>query len=96
MKSKRTPARKKAKEIAKLLRAERPDYGYLKRIFQCLRQELDVTVTRASKKLPDVPTEQEIERFVIPQRTSTGRSPSSYRKFSRSRSASVIWGRAAG
>lgn len=63
MKVKRTPARKKAKEIAKLLRAERPDYVYLKRVFQCLRQELDVQVTRAPKKLPDVPTEQEIERY---------------------------------
>jgi hypothetical protein len=49
MKSKRTPVRKKAKEIAKLLRAERPDYAYLKRVFQCLRQELDVQVTRGLK-----------------------------------------------
>jgi len=63
MENKRTPARKKAKEIAKLLRTERPDYGYLKQVFQCLRKELDVPVTRASKKLPDVPTEQEIERY---------------------------------
>jgi integrase/recombinase XerD len=63
MKVKRTPAHKKAKEIAKLLRMEKPDYAYLKRVFQCLRQELDVPVTRAPKKLPDVPTEQEIERY---------------------------------
>jgi integrase/recombinase XerD len=63
MKVKRTPAHKKAKEIAKLLRTEKPDYAYLKRVFQCLRQELDVPVTRAPKKLPDVPTEQEIERY---------------------------------
>jgi integrase/recombinase XerD len=63
MKSKRTPAGKNAKEIAKLLRSERPDYSYLKRVFQCLRKELDVPVARLPKKLPDVPTEQEIESY---------------------------------
>lgn len=60
---KRTPAKKKARELAKLLRSERPDYGYLKSIFRHLREELDVPVTRASKKLPDVPTEEEIGRY---------------------------------
>lgn len=59
----RTPAKQKAKELAKYLRAERPDYDYLKRIFRHLREELEVPVTRAPKKLPDVPTEDEIERY---------------------------------
>lgn len=59
----RTPAKQKAKELAKYLRAERPDYDYLKRIFRHLREELEIPVTRAPKKLPDVPTEDEIERY---------------------------------
>jgi integrase/recombinase XerD len=63
MDTKRTPAKKKARELAKLLRSERPDYDYLKSLFRHLREELDVPVTRAPKKLPDVPTEEEIERY---------------------------------
>lgn len=63
MEPKRTPAKKKARELAKLLRSERPDYDYLKSVFRHLREELGVPVTRAPKKLPDVPTEEEIERY---------------------------------
>jgi hypothetical protein len=37
----RTPARTKAKELAKLLRAVRPDYAYLKQVFRELRKELE-------------------------------------------------------
>ena len=40
-----------------------PDYDYLKSVFRHLREELDVLVTRTPKKLPDVPTEEEIERY---------------------------------
>ncbi len=60
---KRTPAKKKARELAKLLRSESPNYDYLKSVFRHLREELDVPVTRAPKKVPDVPTEEEIERY---------------------------------
>ncbi len=59
----RTPAKKKARELAKYLRPERPDYDYLKALFKHLREELDVQVSRAPKKLPDVPKEDEIERY---------------------------------
>jgi integrase/recombinase XerD len=59
----RTPAKKKAKELAKQLRDERPDYAYLKSVFRHLREELQVMVTQAPKRLPDVPTEEEVERF---------------------------------
>ena len=62
-KIKRTSAKKKAKELAKYLRKEKPDYDYMKALFKHLRDELDVKVTRAPKKLPDVPTEEEIERY---------------------------------
>jgi len=59
----RTSARKKAKELAKLLRSERPDYVYLKRVFYYLRHELEVEVPHAAQKLPDVPTEAEMQRY---------------------------------
>ena len=59
----RTPAKKKAKELAKYLRSERPDYNYLKSIFKYLRQELEVEVSSSVKKLPYVPTEEEIRRY---------------------------------
>ncbi|MGH8995202.1 MAG: tyrosine-type recombinase/integrase [Acidimicrobiales bacterium] len=60
---KRTPARQKARQLAKHLRAERPDYTYLKEVFRHLRVELDVEVQREPKRLPYVPTEDEIRRY---------------------------------
>ena len=59
----RTPPKKKAKELAKLLRAERPDYSYLKSVFRALREELEIEVPRKEARLPQVPTEEEIRRF---------------------------------
>ncbi len=59
----RIPARKKAKELAKYLRSERPDYNYLKTLFKHLRQELEVEVSSSEKKLPCVPTEEELRRY---------------------------------
>lgn len=60
---KRTSAAKKAEELAKYLRNERPDYNYLLALFQNIRKILDVPVTSKSKKLPYVPTEEEIRKF---------------------------------
>ena len=59
----RTPAKRKARELAKHLRGERPDYAYLKDVFRHLRAELDVEVRREPKALPYVPTEAEIRRY---------------------------------
>lgn len=61
--SPRTPAKKKAKQLARHLRAERPDYAYLKQVFRHLREELEITPQKAPKKLPYVPTEAEIRSF---------------------------------
>ena len=63
MKKQRTSAKVKAKEIAKLLRGEHPDYNYLKRIFRHLRQELEIEVTHQEKKLPKVPTSEELQKY---------------------------------
>lgn len=60
---KRTPAKEKAKQLVKYLRSEKPDYNYLRSVFKYLRDQLNLEVTTNPKKLPDVPTESEIERY---------------------------------
>ena len=42
--------KQKAKQVAKLLRGERPDYFYLKELFRHLRTELKVVVQQKPKK----------------------------------------------
>lgn len=60
---KRTSTKKKAKQLAKYLRKERPDYFYIKRLFSDLKKELDIEVPKDSKKLPYVPTEEEVKKY---------------------------------
>ena len=60
---KRTPVRQKAKQFAKFLKQEYPDYDYLRELFRHLRKELGVEVTHKAKKLPYVPTEEEIDKY---------------------------------
>jgi integrase/recombinase XerD len=59
----RTSPKEKARELAKYLRAERPDYTYLKGVFRALRAELEVEVPKAEHRLPEVPTEEELRQF---------------------------------
>lgn len=59
----RTNPKKKAKQIAKYLRAEKPDYHYLKAVFRYLRAELEVPVQKNSKKLPVLPNEDELQSY---------------------------------
>lgn len=63
MSEKRTPASKKAKQIAKLLRSERADYIYIKEVFKHVRNELKIKVQIKPKKLPFVPSEEEVKRY---------------------------------
>jgi integrase/recombinase XerD len=60
---KRTSPKQKARELATTLRRERPDYAYLKSIFRALRVELDIQIPRAPKRLPYVPSEDEVRRY---------------------------------
>lgn len=60
---KRTPIRQKAKQFVKSLKQEYPDYNYLRELFRHLRKELGVEVIRKAKKLPYVPTEEEIKKY---------------------------------
>jgi integrase/recombinase XerD len=60
---KRTPVRQKAKQFAKSLRQEYPDYNYLRELFRHLRRELEIEIIPKPKKLPYVPTEGEIKKY---------------------------------
>lgn len=62
-KESRTPPSKMAKKLVKYLRSERPNYNYLRDLFRHLRKELDVPVTTSPKKLPLIPTEEEIKKY---------------------------------
>ena len=60
----RTPVREKAKYFCKHLKKENPDYNYLRELFRHIRKNLNVDVGRdKEKKLPYVPTEEEIDLY---------------------------------
>ena len=59
----RTPTKEVVKKISKILRSERPDYIYLRDLFKKIREEFDIVVTTQVKKLPYVPTEDELRRY---------------------------------
>jgi len=46
----RTPGKRKARQLARHLRAERPDYAYIKEVFRYLRTVLDVEVPAPAKE----------------------------------------------
>ncbi len=59
----RTPVKEKAKEFAKLLKKENPDYNYLRELFRNLRRELNVSSIPVQRKSPHIPTENEVKKF---------------------------------
>jgi integrase/recombinase XerD len=59
----RTPKKDIVKRIAKILRDERPDYTYLRDLFRKIREEFNIDVTTQSKRLPYVPTEEELRQY---------------------------------
>ncbi|OJX11581.1 MAG: integrase [Caedibacter sp. 37-49] len=59
----RTPTRDIVKKITKILRDERPDYVYLRDLFRKVREEFKIEVTTQSKRLPYVPTEEELKQY---------------------------------
>jgi integrase/recombinase XerD len=59
----RTPTKDIVKKISKILRDERPDYIYLRDLFKKIREEFNIVVTTQSKRLPYVPTEEELKRY---------------------------------
>lgn len=59
----RTPTKDIVKKISKILRDERPDYIYLRDLFKKIREEFDIQVTTTTKRLPYVPTEDDLKRY---------------------------------
>lgn len=60
---KRTPPMAMANKLVRLLAPERPDYQYLKKVFEHTRRLLVVKKTKPEKKLPDLLTDQELLAF---------------------------------
>jgi integrase/recombinase XerD len=61
----RTPVSEKAKQFVKLLKKEENvDYNYLREVFRTIRKELNIKVNSSTpKKLPYVPTEDELSKY---------------------------------
>lgn len=56
-------AKQMAKKVSKLIVAENPNYDYIRELFRYVREELNIPVTTLPKRLPYVPTEEEIKKF---------------------------------
>lgn len=61
----RIPPKQVAKKIVKILKPQRPDYSYVKKVFEHIRQELDLKGKAPSlgKKLPELLTDEELKYF---------------------------------
>jgi integrase/recombinase XerD len=60
----RIPPKKMAKQVVKLLRKQHPDASYVKKVFQYVREDLGLKGGRVrSKRLPELMTEDELNRF---------------------------------
>ena len=59
----RTPPMQMARKLVRLLRAERPDHFYLKKVFQNARVLLEVKPAKAEKRLPALLTDRELVAF---------------------------------
>ena len=59
----RTSTKEVVSKIVKILKNERPDYIYLRDLFKKIREEFAIEVETQTKRLPYVPTEEEIKRY---------------------------------
>ena len=74
----RLPPKTMAKKLVRVLRAQHPDYPYLKKVFQHTRELLDVSPAPQTTRLPELLTEAELVAFYdavwhARQLTHTGR-----------------------
>lgn len=58
-----TPPKHMATRLSRLLRPERPDYAYLKKVFQHTRALLAVHPVKPKKRLPELLTDRELMAF---------------------------------
>ena len=49
-----TPPQQMAKKLVRLLRVERPNYQYLKKVFQHTRSILAISPSKVQKRLPEL------------------------------------------
>ena len=63
MSERRTALKQTARQLARHLRGEHPDYAYLKEVFRHLRAELEIEVPRPKQRLPSVPSEDDIRCY---------------------------------
>lgn len=59
----RLPPKTMAKKLARVLRAQRPDSHYLKKVFQHTRELLEVGPAPSTKRLPELLTDTELVAF---------------------------------
>lgn len=60
----RIPPKKIAGKIAKLLRKQRPDSNYVKKVFQYIREDLDLKGSNSKhRRLPELMTNEELKKF---------------------------------
>ena len=60
---KRASPKKKAKELIKYLKKEKPDYNYMRELFRHMRKELDLKRVVQPQTPPYVPSEEEIKEY---------------------------------
>jgi integrase/recombinase XerD len=61
--TKKIPPKDMARKLARLLRPERPDYPYLKKVFEYIRELLPVTPQKKERRLPELLTDDELISF---------------------------------
>ena len=60
----RIPPKKIAEQLAKILKKQRPDYHYVKKVFEHIRMKMGFKGRPPTpKKLPELLTEKEMTRF---------------------------------
>lgn len=59
----RNPIKEIVARIVKIFRNEHPDYIYLRDLFKKIREEFEIEVETQTKRLPYVPTEEEIKHY---------------------------------
>lgn len=60
----RIPPRKAARKISRFLKKQNPDPNYITKIFSYIRKDLDIVgKVKKSKKLPELLTQEEINKF---------------------------------
>jgi integrase/recombinase XerD len=63
MATRKTQPKEMARKLVRILRSQRPDYYYLKKVFQHTRELLKITPGKAEKRLPELLTDDELVAF---------------------------------